>query len=265
MLLAAVACVIGALAGIPGPSASAANGPDGLPVVGTFIPGPINAQWIYKWGRPAWQDDYEGKLPKYYDIEGPGVVQDQYGMLTLNTTREGTVTATRDRRGYRTGRWEIRIRSRRYGHAAADFTVLTELVPARDRDQHCGAQNIALHRYRIGGEAADFYTRSLPGSEFTESHAMTLHDDEWHTFGVEVARDHVSWFVDSRVVTTEKRSAAFPDVPLTVRFTMQAEPGAQMNQSRMQMDWLRYFTLARRNAHSIAAPQAQKGEYATAC
>jgi len=67
------------------------------------------------------------------------------------------------------------------------------------------------------------------------------------------------------VLATERRSAALLGVPLTVRFMMKAEPGARTNQSRMQMDWLRYYTLRKPNKRSIEAPQARLGTHADAC
>jgi len=33
----------------------------------------------------------------------------------------------------------------------------------------------------------------------------------------------------------------------------------------MQMDWVRYYTMARKNARSISAPQMTRGTYAGAC
>ena len=229
-------------------------------------PGPVNAQSTFLWGRPLWQDDFESsRMPSFYRVEGPGLVRNQVGMLTLNTTTSGTVSATRDRAGHTQGRWEIRLRSRRYSTDAANYRVRTELVPSGDQDQHCGARDIALQGYRIGGRRAHLWIRNLPDREFTASKPMNLADDRWHTFGVEVTDTRVSWFVDAHVVRTERRPEALSGVPLTVRFTMLAEPGQRMNKSRMQMDWLRYFTLDRANAKPIDAPQTTAGSYADAC
>ena len=50
-----------------------------------------------------------------------------------------------------------------------------------------------------------------------------------------------------------------------MRFRLAAVKGAEMNPGRMQMDWLRYYTLDRPNAKSIDAPQARRGTYAGAC
>jgi hypothetical protein len=228
-------------------------------------PGPVNAQSTFKWGRPAWQDDYEtGRKAKRYHVQGPGLVQHQHGMLTLNTADEGTVTATSTRAGADTGRWEIRLRSRRYSTQFADYKVRTELVPA-GRDERCGAQNIGLQGYRFGDDRANFWIRNLPNREYTADKALNLADNQWHTFAVEVRRKRISWFVDAHVVRTERRPAALSGVPFTVRYSMVAEPGARMNRSRMQMDWLRYFTLDRKNAKSTEAPRPAAGVYTAAC
>lgn len=227
-------------------------------------PGPVNAQSTFKWGHPLWQDDYEtGRAPKRYKVEGPGLVQHQFGMLTLNTSDEGTVTATSTRRARDTGRWEIRLRSRRYSTNAADYKVRTELVPAGD--ERCGAQNIGLEGYQFGDDAANLWIRNLPDREFTASKQLNLADNQWHTFAVEVRPKRISWFVDAHVIRTERRPEALSGVPFKVRYSMVAEPGAKMNRSRMQMDWLRYFTLDRTNAKSTKAPQTDAGTYASGC
>jgi hypothetical protein len=38
-----------------------------------------------------------------------------------------------------------------------------------------------------------------------------------------------------------------------------------MKKSAMQMDWVRYYTLKRPNAQSIAAPRMTRGTYPDAC
>jgi hypothetical protein len=46
---------------------------------------------------------------------------------------------------------------------------------------------------------------------------------------------------------------------------MLAKPGARMNPSRMQMDWLRYFTLRKPNSKPVKAPAPRTRSYADAC
>lgn len=228
-------------------------------------PGPVNAQTTYDWGKPIWQDDFVGPLKDIWRVRGKGNVQNQHGMLTLNTAREGSVSATLKGTGHRTGRWEIRLRSRQYSKAHTSYKVRTELVPAAKRPQHCGARNVALNSYRLGGNRAHHYVRSLPANQSTAHTGLDLGADRWHTFAVEVTENRISWFVDAHVLSTENRPEAISDVPYTVRFTMLGEPGKRMNQSRMQMDWLRYFTLRKPNSKSVEAPLPRSGTYAGAC
>ena len=228
-------------------------------------PGPVNAQTTYDWGKPQWQDDFVGARKKIWRVRGKGNVQNQHGMLTLNTGTSGDTVATLKGRGHKYGRWEIRLRSRRYSNANTNYKVRTELIPHRNLAQNCGARNIALESYALGSNRAHLYIRNLPDLSFNAATGANLGNDRWHTFAVEVTKSHISWFVDAHVIRTERRSAARSGVPFTVRFTMVSEPGRKMNKSRMQMDWLRYFTLAKANSKSIKAPKARQRTYSKAC
>jgi hypothetical protein len=64
---------------------------------------------------------------------------------------------------------------------------------------------------------------------------------------------------------TERRAAARTGAKYKVRFSLVGKRGARMNPGRMQMDWVRYYSLARPNAKSIAAPHARLGRYAGSC
>lgn len=259
MLLLATALLLG-LTGLLEP-----GGPPASYADHAQPPGPVNAQTTYGWRRPTWHEEWETGRPGPFRVSGPGLVYTRRGMLMLETTDSGTVTATRRKRGHRTGRWEIRLRSRRDGTGAADFSVRTELVPAGKRDQHCGAQDIALESYALDDAEADFWIRTLPDQEFAASQPLSLADAEWHTFAVEVTDRKITWFVDAHAVRRERRRAALSGVPLTVRFSMVDVPGERMNPSRMQLDWLRYFGLDRPNAEPTVAPRPQRTTYAGAC
>lgn len=229
-------------------------------------PGPVNAQTTYDWGKPAWQDDFIGPRKKIWAVRaGNGNVRNQNGMLTLNTGRSRTTSATLRMKGHETGRWEIRLRQRAYERGHTPYRVRTELIPAGNRDQNCGARNIALESFRLGGNRAHLYIRNLPNLSFNAHTGLNLGRDVWHTFAVEVRAKRISWFVDGHVLRTERRSAALSGVPLTVRFSMAAQKGQRMNQGRMQMDWLRYFTLRKPNSKSVDAPQTRKSVYKRAC
>ena len=228
-------------------------------------PGPVHAGSEYGWGRAPVDYRFVGRLDhRQWKVKGHGLVRNQHGMLTLNTTHRGSVSATQVTQGHRVGRWEIRLRSRTYGRGHA-YRVLTELVPAGRREQHCGASNIALESYRPHHRKVSHYIRTRPDHRYSLQRGIRLRNDQWHTFAVEITPKRISWFVDAHVVSTEKRSGARSGTPFAVRFTMQAEPGVRMQKSRMQMDWLRYWTLKNHDAKSTAAPRPTLGTYADAC
>jgi hypothetical protein len=229
-------------------------------------PGPVNAQTTFGWGKPIWQDDFVGGLKPIWKKAGHGTVRNQNGMLTLNTTRSGSISATLARPGARTGRWEIRLRSRRYATSAANYTVRTELIPVPSVAYHCGARNIVFEGYKLGANTANLRIRNLPNRSYdARTGGMNLGNDRWHTFAVEVTATRISWYVDAHVLRTEKRPEAFANIPFTVRFTMAAVPGKTMNQSRMQMDWLRQYDLSHHNTKSTAAPMTTASTFAGAC
>ena len=229
-------------------------------------PGPVNAQSTFKWGTPQWQDEFEyGKRAPRWHVTGRGQVRPQHGMLTLNTARRGDTSATLNRPGHKTGRWEIRLRSHRYSTKHANYQVRTQLVPAGKHRGHCGARNVGIESYQLGQRHADVYARNTPDRQFAASKRLNLANDRWHTFGVEVTRKKISWFVDAHVIRTERRPKALTGVPYTVRFTMASKQGTRMNKSRMQMDWLRYFDLSRPDQKPVDGPRTRRGTYSRAC
>ena len=150
-------------------------------------------------------------------------------------------------------------------HRTTPYRVLIELVPAGDRPEECGARNVALAAYTPGQKAATHFIHTRPDNRYVAKKRLNLSDNQWHTFAVEVTRKRISWFVDAHVISTEKRKDALSGVPFAVRYTMQAERGRRMNESRIQMDWLRYWTLENPNKKSVAAPRPKPGTNHDAC
>jgi beta-glucanase (GH16 family) len=228
-------------------------------------PNPTNAGKIFRWGNKQWGDEFKTALASTWQVSRPGLVRNQHGMLTLDTAGTGaTVYATYTGHNRTYGRWEARVRGRQYGTGGQPYTVHWELVPS-SQPYHCGAGNLTLSQFTLGKNTAEMHVRNLPGADFSASRWMYLSDNEFHTFAVEVTPDHVSWFVDTKVIRTERRPAALAGVPLMPRFRVQGVDGAKMNRGRMQMDWMRYYTLARKNAKPITAPQLTQSTNTSAC
>ena len=226
---------------------------------------PTNAAKIFRWGDAQWFDDFVSPVKPMWAVDQPGLVRDQHGMLTLNATgTSGTVSARLTGHDRRYGRWEARVRAEQYTADGTPYHVVWELVPTSG--YRCGARSIVLADYALGTSTTNMYLRTAPSTEFRASRSgLTLGPGPFHTYAVEVAPDHVSWFVDTRVVMTERRPGARTGATYAARFRLVGTPGAVMNPGRMQMDWVRYYSLARANARSIEAPQADLGTYAGAC
>lgn len=232
------------------------------------IPGPVHAGNTFGWYPTAWRDEFVGPMKSVWRRSGTGSVRTKNGMLTLNAGRRGRVAATLAMPGHDRGRWEVRWKAKQWGSAYADYTVRTELVPAGSRKQYCGARNIALESYTLAHPRLKFFINNLPDLAFRAAKGPTYagySGDHWHTFAVEVTPTRISWFVDARVVRSERRPEALSGVPFTVRFSIDAGTDKRRNPARMQLDWLRYWTLAKPNDKSVAAPQTTLGHYRKAC
>ncbi len=232
-------------------------------------PGPIHAGNTFGWyghGGLVYDETFVGPLnDKRWRVEGPGAVRTQHGMLTLNTANKGSVSAQMTIPGRAYGRWETRLRQRQYGHKHTPYRVLTELVPVTAEGEGCGEQNIALNKFTMADDKVNFYIRTRPDNVYQASMKRGFGQDQWHTFAVEVTPKRISWFVDSKVIRSETRPDALSGRKFQVRFTMEAEKGKRMNKARMQMDWLRYWTLQAKNERSTKAPLAELTRYTKAC
>ena len=117
----------------------------------------------------------------------------------------------------------------------------------------------------MGGKEVRFYVRSRPDRQFQATLGRRLGQDQWHTYAVEVTPERISWFVDAAVIRSERRPTALSGTKFQVRFTMLAAKGKRMNPARMQMDWLRYWTLQAPNERSTKAPRTEQTTYREAC
>jgi len=228
---------------------------------------PTNAASIFKWGSPAWHDEFKTQVePLGWDLSENGTVINKNGMLTLMADRDdGVVSATSQVQAATEGRWEARVRLRNYkGPGTATYRLFWELVPA-DGVESCGANGIVLATYQVDDAKALGAVRTLPDLEFGFQRRLNLARDEFHTFAVEVTTDHIAWFVDTKVVRYENRPEALSGVSLKPRFRLQGVEGATMKPAWMQMDWARYYTLARPNRKPIEAKPMLQGTYADAC
>jgi hypothetical protein len=229
---------------------------------------PTNAAKVFRWGLEAWEEEAEGtQLDQEWRSNHSELVTSRVGMLTIEARADTPVVRvhpTNMKAAY--GRWEARVRAVELETSNETFEFNWELVPARKGAFHCGARNIVVASYRPDDDTvARGAVRGLENTEFAFSREVDLRSRAWHTYAVEVTKDHISWFVDTKVVHTERRAAALTGVTFKPRFRIEGDPGATMNRSWMQMDWVRYYDLHRPNAASIDAPSMAQGTYADTC
>jgi hypothetical protein len=247
-----------------GPSTAASDEAGSMQQVSTTTY-PTNAAKIFRWGNAQWHDEFITPLASMWRVNQPANVRTQHGMLTLDATpRGGSVVATVYGHNRRYGRWEARVRGRQYSTTGTPYHAVWELVPVYG-GYHCAARNVILSDYVLGSNRTDMHVRNTPDLDYTTARILPLSDNEFHTYAVEVTPDHISWFVDTHVIRTERRSGALSAAVFTPRFRLIGQAGATMNQGRMQMDWMRYYTLDRPNAQPITAPELTLSTYAGAC
>ncbi len=245
------------------PPARSGSGADDLRAVASSSP--TNAAKVFRWGNAQWHDGFIGPLSSAWASNNRSHVRNQNGMLTLEGTRtSGTVTARLTGHVRQYGRWEARVRGRNLATGGTPYRVLWELVPASG-GYHCGARSIILSHYSLGTNRAAMHLRTLPNRDHVTTKSLSLSRDEFHTYAIEVTKSRISWFVDTKVIRTEKRSTARSGAKYQVRFRLADTPGKKMRPGRMQMDWVRYYTLDRPNAKSVTAPATTLRRYGGAC
>ena len=184
---------------------------------------PTNAAKIFKWGRAHWVDEFKDPLKSMWAVNRKSQVRNQNGMLTLEAPATGGDTVARltvwsSVRPVGGSRARPELRRVRYG-------VPRGLGAHPDQPYHCGARNIVLSDYALGTNRAAMHVRKLPNRDFTASKPLALADNQFHTYAIEVTPDHVSWFVDTKVIRTERRPGARTGALTTHASDWWADPG----------------------------------------
>jgi len=260
---------LAAAAGSSSTTAATTNAADG------FAPGcigyckrPTNAAKVFRWGLEEWRREFEDRTTS--QVQGawrtsqPGVIEQREGMLTIHAGSgmdHVTVEATDQSAQY--GRWEARVRAVEESTGDTPFSFVWELTPTQGSG--CDGDRIVLSQYQPGDGQALGEVQTASGDAFRYSRPLDLRSRAWHTYAVEVTPTHISWFVDTRVIRTERRTAALSGATFHPEFEIVGQPGQQMNASRMQMDWVRYYDLHRPNAQPIRAPRMWQGTVDSSC
>jgi hypothetical protein len=247
------------------PSGGAGVRMDHIPSPNQTVVYPTNAAKVFRWGREKWSDEFEvGGLRKDWVNSKQGRVKTQSGMLTVMATGKNyRVTTSPNSVRSRYGRWEARVRIRETNHDGRQYRGYWELIPTKNFK--CGAKSIVLASYKRGQRKATGAVRVPPNRQYGYSKRVNLNNGWFHTYAVEITRDHISWFVDTRVIHTERRDDALRGIEYRPRFRLQGVKGKKHRTTWLQMDWVRHYDLSRPNAKSIKAPRMKKGIYNDPC
>ncbi len=227
---------------------------------------PRNAGKVFRWGREKWRDEFEvGAFPRTWKSHKQRLLGMQHGMFTIRAPRSiRKIAAWREGHQAAYGRWEARLRAVELATAGQKYTFTWQLVPANA--DACTDNRIVLATYRTGDRAVrGMVQNAKTGKRFVFRKGLDLRSRAWHAFAIEVTRNHISWFVDTRVVRTERRPAALSGTQWRPEFVIEAASRGGNRSSWLQMDWVRHYTLARPNAKSIRAPRMRMTDFTPTC
>lgn len=227
--------------------------------------------WVF--GESLSAAPYRGSNPvghwdEYND--GGGRVSSHNGGLYFDSKRVnipgsgdfGTTMATLQGNARAYGRWEVRVRPRSEETGSRDYVIRAELVPARAADYDCGAHNITMGEMTAHGSSIDVGVNA-GGRQWTFRKSGGSNNNTSYNLATEVAKDHITWFLDGKPLATAPGSAV-SGLPMTVRLSMVGDGQQEMNDTDFLSDWQRGWSLDRgkqvKNAHAMST-----GTYDPAC
>jgi hypothetical protein len=155
----------------------------------------------------------------------------------------GSVSATLRGNAQKYGRWEVRIRPWVIESGGQDYRVRFELVPEDPAQALCGARSITVADIAPrAGEIRYGVNTPLRNRAWRASRSVPVQQVA-RAYAVEVARDHISWFLDGQLIGTVRARAAVPRVPLTIRLSLVGDEQREMNHTYAIMDWIRAYSL----------------------
>ena len=250
---------------LPGARSRSASPAPAAPVSGRAVTVTGTGASKYGWYPVLWGFDWEegqdldsppkngvkkGRWIQYTD--GAGRVGKHNGGIRLDSGRRltryaegdfGTTRATLTGNADAYGRWETRMRIKTFEAGSKDYDVVLELVPENASDYDCGRQNITVARYS-GSRGQMTFGVNARNARWTKTIQAPSLANSIPAFAVEVAKDHIAWFVNGKPVGVVRSRAAVSDVPMTMRFSLVGDQSEHKNTS-VYSDWQRHFGIAR--------------------
>lgn len=155
------------------------------------------------------------------------------------------------------GRWEARMRVDKQGPGEAYHAVVALIpvgVPYSD-----GAGDLDFAEADADSGLVNVFVHHPPSKQTYASVSVDL--AEWHTYAIEVAPDHISWFVDGRIAMTTTQRSAITGTEWTVNIQLDAYYPSGMASSNMQVDYLRFYPLPESGAPLHPGPVPKTDDY----
>lgn len=233
--------------------------------------------WDFGWtygesltDRPSRGSDRTGWWQEWSD--GTGRSAKHNGGLMLDSQRQnkdgygvsvGTTMVTLRDNARSRGRWEVRLRMKSTETAHQDLRALIELVPA-DAAAGCRATGITIAEASPHQKGITIGARNAAGDEWERTEGGISVNGTSHAVAVEVTDQHISWFLEGRLIGTVTTKAAIPDVPLTLRLSLQGQGQQQVNRTQAIFDWMRGYGLDR-GEQVVGGPLLTRGSHELYC
>ena len=156
----------------------------------------------------------------------------------------GTTSVTLRGNAQTYGRWEFRRRIDVFEDAGPDYKVKIDLVPEKAKHDRCGANTVNVAEVTYDATKVKIGVKSQRAKKSWQGNRRIPRlSDGPHTFGIELTRSHITWFLDGRSLATVKNKKAVPGVPLTPRLSLVGKKQEEMRRTRVLYDWQRAWQL----------------------
>lgn len=157
------------------------------------------------------------------------------------------------------GRWEVRMRVDKQGEGNPYHAVIALIPHGVPYDG--GAGDLDFAESDAGSGVAYAFIHYPPRKQ--DFAVVPLELADWHTYGIEVAADHISWFVDGNLIMTDTNPDALTGVTWTTNIQLDAYHPSGQAPSNLQVDYFRFFPLPDSGAPTLPGPGPMMGDYRT--
>jgi hypothetical protein len=238
----------------------------------------------YKWGASIFDFGWEsgqdldsppsqGTKPKGSWIDtsdGTGRATPFNGGLVLQSKLvhvgegdRGTTAATLTGSAQKTGRWEFRLQGHVFESGATPYRFLLELVPQGTPVTTCSPESVVVADFTMGTPGMNLGVRSQSKSSVWSRHTSGTLGETPFNAGVEVAKDHVTWYRDGKPIGTVKDKKASLGKKLVPRLRLIGLQ-TEMNGAQVDSDWQRAFPL-KTGEQVKNGPALTRAAYSASC